>query len=676
MSERDYRERGGDRGPPHRDDDRRMMADRAGPSYSPRDRDRDRERDRGLTRDHNRDRERPGGGGGGSAPSSRVGDMENELRALVNEKRELERRIKRPNAGVSGRLPLSAVGRGRSTEGLPPLTVTPRDMGELSTTSLPSMRDKRSRDFDEDGPHAKVRLMSAAVSLPPKPQGDRNGRDEPPVAERPKVQMDDKLKKRNRNMFAGLMGHLKKAKDALETEKESDAMARHRMLEEKAVAKAHTQELTLKENARKEAEDRRASDQQRLSELARELHKKELELRNEKLSIHFSKMRNFIKTRAQPTIFYLPAKHNGVTERLLTDTKMAIERKLEALKQIDESELETYGGPAPSPRAAAAAAAGDETMEEGEQSNGQEEGDVRMVRVEEPTFEPDNKKGEDKKEGVVEMKTEDDRMAATEQDQQDQQQPRETAVQEEAPMEVEGQQHKEGDTQMGEGKPEEPPPAPMDTQQEQQQQQQQPPHVENEIGEKDKDKQQQQPPPAPAPAPMDEDKQPPPAPPAAAAEQPAPTQTQKEVSPKPMEATAQEGLPNQAPQQQQQQQETLKEETVTEQQKEKESPMPPVEKVDAAAKSTADGVGGDKEDEPSHRTSSPGRKSQGSQGSSRGVPVIPEDAERPTKEQIMDMKVTELKDHCRRFNMLVGGNKGDLQKRLCDALGYGTAPPQ
>mmetsp|Transcript_19139 Transcript_19139/g.46155 ORF Transcript_19139/g.46155 Transcript_19139/m.46155 type:complete len:245 (-) Transcript_19139:255-989(-) len=109
------------------------------------------------------------------------------------------------------------------------------------------------------------------------------------------------------------------------------------------------QELRLKENARKEAKDRRASDQQRLSELARELHKKELRELNEKLSIDYSKMRNFIRTEAEPEIFYLPAKHNGVTKRKLADTEMLIERKLECLKQIDESELEAYGGPAPSP---------------------------------------------------------------------------------------------------------------------------------------------------------------------------------------------------------------------------------------------------------------------------------------------------------------------------------------
>lgn len=58
-----------------------------------------------------------------------------------------------------------------------------------------------------------------------------------------------------------------------------------------------------------------------------------------RLENHYGRMRHFIRTRAEPTIFYLPAKQTNLTTELLDDTRQAIDSKIDSLKEtIKESE--------------------------------------------------------------------------------------------------------------------------------------------------------------------------------------------------------------------------------------------------------------------------------------------------------------------------------------------------
>merc|ERR1712137_734592 len=51
----------------------------------------------------------------------------------------------------------------------------------------------------------------------------------------------------------------------------------------------------------------------------------------ERLEAHYSLMKKFIRTRSEPTIFYLPIKHTSETERFLEETCVAIEQKIASL---------------------------------------------------------------------------------------------------------------------------------------------------------------------------------------------------------------------------------------------------------------------------------------------------------------------------------------------------------
>jgi len=60
---------------------------------------------------------------------------------------------------------------------------------------------------------------------------------------------------------------------------------------------------------------------------------KEMRALQGRLEDHYSSMKNFIRTRAEPTIFYLPAKLNGEAQRQLEETREAISQKIKSLKK-------------------------------------------------------------------------------------------------------------------------------------------------------------------------------------------------------------------------------------------------------------------------------------------------------------------------------------------------------
>merc|ERR1719281_1686220 len=80
--------------------------------------------------------------------------------------------------------------------------------------------------------------------------------------------------------------------------------------------------------------ERRENANQRLEELAKKIETSEKVLLKTRLEEHYGAMTNFIRTKAQPTIFYMPAKHNKATEEALEETKAAIKEKIASFKGL------------------------------------------------------------------------------------------------------------------------------------------------------------------------------------------------------------------------------------------------------------------------------------------------------------------------------------------------------
>merc|ERR1719343_41973 len=84
--------------------------------------------------------------------------------------------------------------------------------------------------------------------------------------------------------------------------------------------------------SREEVAKQTRADQAQARERGRKMHQKEMVLLQRRLEAHYGLMKQFIRTRSEPTIFYLPVKHTSKTERYLEETKMAIDSKISSLK--------------------------------------------------------------------------------------------------------------------------------------------------------------------------------------------------------------------------------------------------------------------------------------------------------------------------------------------------------
>jgi len=127
-------------------------------------------------------------------------------------------------------------------------------------------------------------------------------------------------KARNKMFMGNLLGHLAKAKTGLEKERDTQKRRLQEETEERVVVKLREERKTIAE-------------QRQRDEALRRLQAREMQFLNQRLNKHYNHMRNFIRTKSEPTIFFLPKKHNPVTLQLLQDTRDDIDRKLEILKE-------------------------------------------------------------------------------------------------------------------------------------------------------------------------------------------------------------------------------------------------------------------------------------------------------------------------------------------------------
>merc|ERR1712218_575902 len=99
-------------------------------------------------------------------------------------------------------------------------------------------------------------------------------------------------------------------------------------LEEKLL---HTK-MNIADFKKEQFDKQRADSDAKMKQIDAAIEAKELVILQKRLEEHYGLMMNFIRTRAEPTIFYLPAKHIPETEAMLKETRSAIRRKISSLK--------------------------------------------------------------------------------------------------------------------------------------------------------------------------------------------------------------------------------------------------------------------------------------------------------------------------------------------------------
>ena len=226
-----------------------------------------------------------------------------------------------------------------------------------------SRRAKRSRNRSEKSSTEKIRKVEAKEDNEEK----KEGQDQDPTSKKPEDDEKDskekrdgderkdsdekeentpddkkdpakekrlgKMDARDRKLFGNLLGHLQQARTRLETEKGCKSTELNKKAEERMESKLCSQKLTLQDVRRQSLEVERKEEQAKMAWIEKELEKKELLLLQNKLSHHYSLMMNFIGTKAEPTIFYLPAKHSSQTEAALEETRALVRQKIKSLKE-------------------------------------------------------------------------------------------------------------------------------------------------------------------------------------------------------------------------------------------------------------------------------------------------------------------------------------------------------
>ncbi|KAJ7297245.1 hypothetical protein O6H91_Y070800 [Diphasiastrum complanatum] len=155
----------------------------------------------------------------------------------------------------------------------------------------------------------------------------------------PKVE-DPSLAKRNRRMFGALLGTLERFRKEDRMMSSSEAFLRRSDTLRRAEQKAQEESERLRQQEREELAEKRKRDLTLRARLAAKAEEKQLELLFIQWTEHHSKLSSFLKTKAEPCIFYLPAKPSDEDLKLCQDR----EREFADWKKLRREELSSYQG--------------------------------------------------------------------------------------------------------------------------------------------------------------------------------------------------------------------------------------------------------------------------------------------------------------------------------------------
>ncbi|ANQ10017.1 Uncharacterized protein PCOAH_00038680 [Plasmodium coatneyi] len=154
------------------------------------------------------------------------------------------------------------------------------------------------------------------------------------VEKRPKIEQDETTVTRNRRLLqVGLFEHLKKAKDALEQEKSNETVIKQQMQNKRVEEKLQEEKKKFEKYQIDDIEKKINTHIKEIKNVDSHIKTDEAKLMKLSLINHYEKMKNFISTNCQPTIFWCPLKFNSKTEMLQKETDNFIRKKIEAIKE-------------------------------------------------------------------------------------------------------------------------------------------------------------------------------------------------------------------------------------------------------------------------------------------------------------------------------------------------------
>eukprot|EP00440_Ansanella_granifera_P061773 gb/GFBE01066971.1/.p1 GENE.gb/GFBE01066971.1/~~gb/GFBE01066971.1/.p1 ORF type:complete len:322 (+),score=127.63 gb/GFBE01066971.1/:1-966(+) len=231
-----------------------------------------------------------------------------------------------------------------------------KEEGKEKTAKLTAAQDDEEKDEDEkeekkdDGSDKEDDKKDEDDE-----ESKKRKRDEE-LEKRRKEGRPTKADPRSRNLFGKMLGHLHSAKDRLAKEKSTKMSELQKKALSRVEDKMNLTKMNIKEFRKANFETQIKEETAKVAEIEKQIAEKEVLLLQRRLENHYSLMMNFIRTKAQPTIFFLPAKHTRDTEKMLEETRSAIKHKISSLK-VSIQQDEEPEDPEEARRASAAAAA-------------------------------------------------------------------------------------------------------------------------------------------------------------------------------------------------------------------------------------------------------------------------------------------------------------------------------
>lgn len=141
----------------------------------------------------------------------------------------------------------------------------------------------------------------------------------------PESEKKGKILQPGRNLLGSVLMHLGSARKRLQMDEKKAERKRPKIVQLSQPSTSGVMKSTLKPKLRVTKTSVKVEENT------------DLEVR---LAEHYSHMMNFIRTKAEPILFYLPATHNSESQRCLEETQKTIRRKIEMLPTHLGGELE------------------------------------------------------------------------------------------------------------------------------------------------------------------------------------------------------------------------------------------------------------------------------------------------------------------------------------------------
>ncbi|CAK9227072.1 unnamed protein product [Sphagnum troendelagicum] len=309
----------------------------------------------------------------GLALAQSAEDLRREIEELQRQQREITERLRDPRGLRKGGLP---GGNARNSGLNAPLGRNASHQGFI----------RRGEDFNiEDQPPKKRRLLSAVVKVEdeedtvaekekekegldeeqtekedaddendvadrrPTLQRNYNADDSHPLSSEqetlpaeplprvlPKIN-DPNIAKRNRRMFGALIGTLEKFRQEDKKLSGSEAFMRRTDSLKRAEQKAQEESERLRRQEREQLAERRKNDLMLRAKLAAQADEKQLELLFLQWTEHHTHLFSFLRTTAEPAIYFMPAKPSEETDKLFQESQQGLEEwKIKCQNELNE----------------------------------------------------------------------------------------------------------------------------------------------------------------------------------------------------------------------------------------------------------------------------------------------------------------------------------------------------